>query len=134
NIAINNGGFAIVVNSGTSGLTTTASTSGSIDVNGGSVAVRSRGVSANGAKAVGTLTDGSRINLNGVGAIGAEALNGGTVNIASSATPTFNNTDQIAYRAVGDGSVINSATGVLNVNTDRSMLYRIADGALLTLG
>lgn len=134
NIAINNGGFGIVVNSGTSGLTTTASTSGSIDVNGGSVAVRSRGVSANGAKAVGTLTDGSRINLNGVGAIGAEALNGGTVTIASSATPTFNNTDQIAYRAVGDGSVINSATGVLNVNTERSTLYRIADGALLTLG
>lgn len=134
NIAINNGGTGIAVDSGTSGLTTTASTSGSIDVNGGSVAARSRGVSANGAKAVGTLTDGSRINLNGVGAIGADALNGGTVNIASSATPTFNNTDQIAYRAVGDGSTINSATGVLNVNTERSTLYRIADGALLTLG
>lgn len=134
NIAINDGGFGIVVNSGTSGLTTTASTSGNIDVNGGSVATRSRGVSAVGAKAVGTLEDGSLINLNGVGAIGAEALEGGTVNIASSATPKFNNTDQIAYRAVGEGSAINSATSVLNVNTARSTLYRIADGATLTLG
>lgn len=134
NITINNGGTGIAVSSGTSGLTTTASTSGTIDVNGGSVAARSRGVSASGAKAVATLTDGSLINLNGIGAIGADALNGGTVNIASSATPTFNNTDQIAYRAVGAGSTINSATSVLNVDTARSTLYRIADGALLTLG
>ncbi|MCT4704572.1 autotransporter outer membrane beta-barrel domain-containing protein [Enterobacteriaceae bacterium H16N7] len=134
NISINNGGTGIVVNSGTSGLTTMATTSGSIDVNGGSIASRSRGVSANGAKAVATLTNGSLINLNGVGAIGADALNGGTINIASSATPTFSNTDQIAYRAVGARATINSATTVLNVDTDRSTLYRIADGAVLTLG
>ncbi|RJT45048.1 autotransporter outer membrane beta-barrel domain-containing protein [Rahnella woolbedingensis] len=134
NIAINDGGAGMVVNSGTSGLNTTASTSGTIDVNGGSIAIRTRGVSASGAKAIATLSNGSLINLNGVGAIGADALNGGTVNIASSATPTFSNTDQIAYRAVGAGSVINSATTVLDVDTERSTLYRIADGAALTLG
>lgn len=134
NIAINDGGTGIAVNSGTSGLNTTATTSGTIDVNGGSIASRSRGVSANGTKAIATLSNGSLINLNGVGAIGADALNGGTVNISSSATPTFSNTDQIAYRAVGAGSTINSATTVLNVDTDRSTLYRIADGAALTLG
>lgn len=134
NISINDGGTGMAVNSGTSNLNTTASTSGTINVNGGSVASRSRGVSANGAKATATLTNGSTINLNGVGAIGADALNGGTVNISTSATPTFSNTDQIAYRAVGAGSTINSATTVLNVDTERSTLYRIADGATLTLG
>lgn len=134
NIAINDGGTGIIVDSGTSSLSTTAVTRGSIDVNGGSVASRSHGVTASGAKAVATLSDGSLINLNGVGAIGADALNGATVNISSSATPTFSNTDQIAYRAVGAGSTINSATSVLNVDTARSTLYRIADGATLALG
>lgn len=134
NISINDGGTGIVVNSGTGTLNTSASTSGIIDVNGGSVASRSRGVSANGARATATLNNGSTINLNGIGAIGADALNGGMVNIASSATPTFSNTDQIAYRAVGAGSTINSATSVLDVDTERSTLYRIADGAVLTLG
>lgn len=134
NISINDGGFGIAVNSGANGLTTTATTTGKIDVNGGSIASRTRGVSANGANAVATLSSGSLINLNGVGAIGAEAFNGATVNIASSATPTFSNTDQIAYRAVGAGSTINSETTVLNVDTERSTLYRIADGAALTLG
>ncbi|MFS7198436.1 autotransporter outer membrane beta-barrel domain-containing protein [Rahnella inusitata] len=134
NISVNDGGAGIMVNSGTSGLTTTATTSGTIDANGGSIASRTRGVTASGAKAVATLSNGSMINLNGVGALGAEAIDGATVNIASTATPTFNNTDQIAYRASGAGSTINSATSVLNVDTDRSTLYRIADGATLTLG
>ena len=134
NISVNDGGAGMVVNSGSSGLTTTATTSGTIDVNGGSIASRTRGVSASGANAVATLSNGSMINLNGVGALGAEAIDGATVNIASTATPTFNNTDQIAYRASGAGSAINSATSVLNVDTDRSTLYRIADGATLTLG
>lgn len=134
NISVNDGGAGIMVNSGTSGLTTTATTSGTIDANGGTIASRTRGVTASGAKAVATLSNGSLINLNGVGALGAEAIDGATVNIASTATPTFNNTDQIAYRASGAGSTINSATSVLNVDTDRSTLYRIADGATLTLG
>lgn len=134
NISVNDGGAGIMVNSGTSGLTTTATTSGTIDANGGSIASRTRGVTASGAKAVATLSNGSLINLNGVGALGAEAIDGATVNIASTATPTFNNTDQIAYRASGAGSTINSATSVLNVDTDRSTLFRIADGATLTLG
>lgn len=134
NIAINDGGTGIVVNSGTGTLNTTASTSGIIDVNGGSTAARTRGVSASGSRATATLNNGSLINLNGVGAIGAEAINGGTVTVSGSATPTFNNTDQIAYRAVGAGSSINSATTALNATTDRSTLYRIEEGAALALG
>jgi outer membrane autotransporter protein len=133
NIAIGDGGTGIVVNSGTGTLNTTASTSGTIDVNGGSTANRTRGVSASGNRATATLSDGSLINLNGVGAIGAEAINGGKVNVSGSATPAFNNTDQIAYRAVGAGAAINSATSTLNASTDRSTLYRIEDGAALAL-
>lgn len=133
NIAISDGGTGIVVNSGTGTLNTTASTSGTIDVNGGSTANRTRGVSASGNRATATLSDGSLINLNGVGAIGAEAINGGKVNVSGSATPAFNNTDQIAYRAVGAGAAINSATSTLNASTDRSTLYRIEDGAALSL-
>src|SRR5471030_1101862 len=133
NISINDGGTGIVVNSGTGTLNTSASTSGKIDVNGGNTTTRSRGVSASGSKASATLSNGSLINLNGVGAIGAEAVNGATVTVSGTATPAFNNTDQIAYRAVGVGSTINSATSVLNASTDRSTLYRIEDGAGLVL-
>ena len=133
NISINDGGTGIVVNSGTGTLNTSASTSGKIDVNGGNTTTRSRGVSASGSKASATLSNGSLINLNGVGAIGAEAVNGATVTVSGTATPAFNNTDQIAYRAVGVGSTINSATSVLNASTDRSTLYRIEDGAGLAL-
>src|SRR5471032_2453746 len=134
NISINDGGTGIVVNSGTGTLNTSASTSGKIDVNGGSTASRTTGISASGSKATATLSNGSLINLNGVGAIGAEAVNGGTVTVSGTATPAFNNTDQIAYHAIGAGSTINSATSVLNASTDRSTLYRIEDGAGLVLG
>jgi len=133
NISINDGGTGIVVNSGTGTLNTSASTSGKIDVNGGSTASRTTGISASGSKATATLSNGSLINLNGVGAIGAEAVNGGTVTVSGTATPAFNNTDQIAYHAIGAGSTINSATSVLNASTDRSTLYRIEDGAALAL-
>lgn len=128
NITINNGGSGLVVNSGTGTLTTTANNSGNINVNGGSTTARTRGVSATGARAVANLTGGS-LSLNGVGAIGAQATQGATVNIANGATPVFNNSDQIAYHAAGAGSTINSATNSSNVNTARSSLYRIDEGA-----
>ncbi|MFJ5160822.1 autotransporter outer membrane beta-barrel domain-containing protein [Pantoea sp. NPDC088449] len=130
NININDGGTGISVNS--SGTTTTANNSGIINVNGGSTGARTRGVSASGSGAVANLNSGA-LNLNGVGAIGAEALSGARVNVSAASTPVFNNSDQIAYHAAGAGSLINSAANALNANTTGSTGYRIDDGATLAL-
>ncbi|WP_336779187.1 autotransporter outer membrane beta-barrel domain-containing protein [Pantoea sp. USHLN256] len=130
NIAINDGGTGISVNS--SGTTTTANNSGVINVNGGTTSARTRGVSASGSGAVANLNSGA-LNLNGVGAIGAEALSGARVNVSAASTPIFNNTDQLAYHAAGAGSLINSAANALNINTNGSTGYRIDDGATLAL-
>ncbi|WP_345829966.1 autotransporter outer membrane beta-barrel domain-containing protein [Erwinia sp. HDF1-3R] len=127
-IAINDGGTGIQIN-GTTSQATTASNAGTINIEGGSLTSRTRGVSASGQSATATLT--GALNMNGPGAIGAEALNGARVNVASTATPSFNNSDQIAWHAVGAGSVINSADSASNVPTDRSTLYRIDDAASL---
>ncbi|NIG19715.1 autotransporter outer membrane beta-barrel domain-containing protein [Pantoea sp. Al-1710] len=131
NISINDGGTGIAVNSSGSTANTTANNSGNIDVNGGSTTSRSRGVSASGSRAIANLNSGS-LNLNGTGAIGAEALNGALVNIATGSTPNFNSSDQIAYHAAGSGSRINSDANALDVNTLNSTGYRIDDGAGLS--
>lgn len=131
NININDGGTGIAVNSGSSTFATTANNTGTINVNGGSTTNRSRGVSASGNRAVANLNGGT-LNLNGTGAIGAEALNGALVNIAAGSAPVFNNSDQIAYHAAGSGSRISSATNALNINSSGSTGYRIDDGAALS--
>ena len=130
-ISINDGGTGIAVNSSGSSANTSANNSGNINVNGGSRTNRSRGVSADGSQAVASLNSGS-LNLNGSGAIGAEALNGALVNIAAGSAPQFNNSDQIAWHAAGSGSRINSAANALDVNTSNSTGYRIDDGAALS--
>lgn len=130
-ISVTDGGFGMRVN-GSGSQATTANNSGTINVEGGSTSQRTRGVSAAGTRAVANLT--GAINMNGRGAIGAEALNGATVNVGSAATPAFNNSDQIAYHAAGIGSTINSSSATSNVTTDRSSLYRIDDAAALNFG
>lgn len=127
-ISVTDGGYGMRVN-GTGTQATTATNSGTINVEGGSTTARTRGVSATGSRAIANLN--GAINMNGLGAIGAEAINGATVNVSATAIPVFNNTDQIAYRAVGAGSTINSANAVSDVNTARSTLYRIDDAATL---
>lgn len=128
NISVNNGGTGIRVIGGTP-QATTANNTGTLNVNGGSTTSRTRGVSATGSNAIANLN--GAIAMNGLGAIGAEALNGARVNLNAASTPVFNNTDQIAYHAAGAGSVINSATSTNTVSTDRSTLYRIDDAAAL---
>jgi len=134
NISINNGSTGILVDSGDGGKVTTANNNGKIQVNGGSLQARSRGIVAHGDKAIANMAEGSTLELNGVGAIGAEALQGAKINISASARPVFSNTDQIAYRAVGAGSQINSDASEIDANTQRATLYRIEDGANLALG
>ncbi|WP_455813805.1 beta strand repeat-containing protein [Pseudomonas graminis] len=127
-ISVTDGGYGMRVN-GAGTQVTTATNSGTINVEGGSTTARTRGVSATGSRAIANLN--GAINMNGVGAIGAEAINGATVNVSATAIPVFNNTDQIAYHAVGAGSTINSANAVSDVDTARSTLYRIDDAAAL---
>ena len=130
NISISEGGSGIVVNSVGSPFATTVSNSGNIEVNGGSIRNRTRGVTASGAQAVANL-DAGTLTLNGIGAMGAEALSGAQVNIAAGSTPVFNNSNQIAYRAAGSGSRISSASRTLDITTAGSTGYRIDDGAAL---
>ena len=131
-IAITNGSTGIYVASTGSTLATTANNSAAITVNGGSVANRSIGVIADGAKAVANLNAGATLSLKGSGAIGAEALNGATINLVAGATPIFAAADQIAFHAFGAGSTIASAATALDATTQNSTLFRIEDGASLT--
>ncbi|MBP2169384.1 autotransporter family porin [Erwinia toletana] len=127
-ITVSNGGTGILVNNASQ--TTIASNRGVINANGGSAAARTRAVSASGPLAVVNLSAGA-LNLNGVGALGAQALSGAKINLAAEAVPVFNNTDQIAFHASGAGSTINSGSADLDVSTDRSGGYRIDNGAVV---
>lgn len=131
-ISINDGGIGILVNSG-NGLVTTANNFAFINVNGGSLAARTIGASASGANAIVNLAAGSNVIMNGVGAIGAQAVDGGVVNASISSVPLFQNTDQIAFYARGEGSTINSGAASTNASTDRSTIYWIENGADLSL-
>lgn len=131
NITISNGGTGIAVSS--QGAATTANNSGIINVNGGSATSRTRGISASGRGAVANL-NGGVLNLNGIGAIGAEALSGARINVSADSAPAFHNRNQIAWHAAGSGSQINSAASALDVSSTGSSGYRIDDGAALTLG
>jgi autotransporter family porin len=132
-ISVTDGGTGILVDSAGATAATTANTTGSVSVNGGAVADRTRGVVASGTRSTVNLQNGSQVLLNGAGAIGAEAINAGTVNVSNSATPVFGNTDQIAFHALGAGAKIVSAAAALDASTTNSTIYRIDDGATLAL-
>ncbi|WP_287910046.1 ESPR domain-containing protein, partial [Acinetobacter sp.] len=73
---------------------------------------------------------GGQINLTGDGAIGVHARGNAQINVASSAVPTFNNgTDQIGFFIYGQDAAINVDASNMEVNTERSTLFRIAEGA-----
>ncbi|MDM0070563.1 autotransporter outer membrane beta-barrel domain-containing protein [Variovorax sp. J31P207] len=131
-ISITGGGTGIFVSGPAGGRATTANNSSTITVNGGNTPDRTRGVVADGTQAVANMQTGSTLDLTGVGAIGAEALDGGHVTVAGTATPVFGNTDQIAFHALGAGSTVSSTATVLNATGVRSTLFRIEDGATLT--
>ncbi|MBB3228106.1 autotransporter family porin [Luteibacter sp. Sphag1AF] len=132
-IAITDGGTGILVDSTGATSATTGTTTGLVTVNGGSTSARTRGVVATGSRAVVNLSTGSRIQMNGDGAIGAEASNGGTVNVVATATPVFGAADQIAFHALGAGASVRSAASAIDASTANSTIYRIDDGATLAL-
>ncbi|WP_144632493.1 autotransporter outer membrane beta-barrel domain-containing protein [Bordetella genomosp. 13] len=125
---INGIGMLVNANPGTAA---NAQSSGTINVNGGlspASGTRNIGVWVDGALA--TARIGGTVNLSGTGAIGIYAQDGGTVHVAAGATPRFlAGTDQIGFYAAGTGSAIDVADSALSVTTDRSTMFRVADGA-----
>lgn len=126
-------GVGIKVNANP-GSQANAESTGVINVNGNAdpaSGTRNFGVWVDGPGAVANVS--GAINLSGKGAIGAFAQDGGTINIASGADPKFlAGSDQIGYFASGANSKINVAATTMAVNTDRSTLFRVADGASYT--
>ncbi|WP_025138568.1 autotransporter outer membrane beta-barrel domain-containing protein [Achromobacter sp. DH1f] len=135
-ITVGAGGTGIRARDSSGLLATNVNTSGNLVLNGGDVSNRSVGISASGASTTVNMTGGS-IQLNGNGAIGVEALNGATVNLSGSATPSFaaGATGQILFRLVGAGASINTnvpAGNVFDASAKNAILYRLDDGASLS--
>ncbi|MFG1279434.1 autotransporter outer membrane beta-barrel domain-containing protein [Xanthobacter autotrophicus] len=68
--------------------------------------------------------------LTGDGAIGVVARGDAQVTVGAGSVPVFSDgTDQIGFLISGSGASITTAESVLQVGTERSTLFRIADGA-----
>ncbi|KAF3996351.1 autotransporter domain-containing protein [Glaciimonas immobilis] len=140
--AINNGAISVVgannvgikvIDTGSFGSVVTSTTAGSIAVSGGidpTSGTRNYGVWAEGTgSGVATANIDSVISLTGVGAIGVLARGNAVINVGTDVLRNFGNTDEIGFFIDGTNAKINVAAANLNVNTDRSTLFRIADGA-----
>uniref|UniRef100_UPI001BA7EA9E ESPR domain-containing protein n=1 Tax=Budvicia diplopodorum TaxID=1119056 RepID=UPI001BA7EA9E len=133
-ITLQDGGIGLVASS--SNLATTINNSGNLVLKGGTNANRTKGIQASGSAVTVNMTGGS-IDMQGQGAVGVEALDGGKVLLSGTSLPMFaaaatGVTDQIAFRIVGTGSSIqtNLAAGtVLDASGKQSTLFRIEDGA-----
>ena len=86
------------------------------------------GLWADGARAV--AINAGTIELKGDGAIGAHARNGGTIEVEGTGQMNFDGVNQTGYYVLGAGSkVIDNSSGVQNVTTENSILYRVDGGA-----
>lgn len=83
---------------------------------------------------IATATIDGQINLLGEGAIGVHARGNATITVKQDAIPNFiNDTDQIGFFAYGNGArIIIDGTSALQVNTQRSTLFRLENGADFT--
>ncbi|WP_251864780.1 autotransporter outer membrane beta-barrel domain-containing protein [Achromobacter sp. Marseille-Q4962] len=126
-------GVGLMVNADP-GIQANAESTGAINVNGGAdpaSGTRNFGVWVNGAGGMAKL--GGALTLSGTGAIGAFAQNGGVIHVAAGSEPQFlAGTDQIGFYASGAGSAIHTDASAMAVNTERSTLFRVADGAAYT--
>lgn len=133
---VNNIGIKVVSTGATDAAASTTST-GAIDVIGGSdpsTGTRSYGVWVEGTgSGTATANIDSPITLGGQGAIGVHVRsNGSTVvaNVTQNAVPAFGNTDQIGYFLFGNGAQANVASATMNdAGFARTTLFRVADGA-----
>lgn len=70
------------------------------------------------------------INLDGVGAVGGFAKDGGNLTLSGNGAVIFRNSNQVGFYVHGKGSAVdNTGTGVMDVSTENSTLFRIASGA-----
>ncbi|MDM0046283.1 autotransporter outer membrane beta-barrel domain-containing protein [Variovorax dokdonensis] len=134
-IEVGAGGTGIVARDASGAQRTVVNNSGDLVLNGGTMAGRTVGISASGANTSVNMTGGT-IMLNGDGAIGVQATNGATVNLANSAVPGFGaaSSDQILFHLSGAGSKINvdsASTVSLYAPSERSTIYRLDDGAAI---
>ncbi|MDR2216317.1 MAG: ESPR domain-containing protein, partial [Nevskiaceae bacterium] len=115
--------------------------SGTISMEGGldTQGLRNYGIWAEGARATANLVAGGNgdgvVNLNGDGAIGVHARNGGTINIGAGAKGVVfgSGENQIGFFTYGTGSSItNNGSAPLDVSTDFSTLFRVEAGADFT--
>ncbi|EER1716051.1 autotransporter outer membrane beta-barrel domain-containing protein [Escherichia coli] len=114
-----------------------AALSGVINISGGadlSTGLRNYGVWSEGANSMVNIS--GKVNMSGDGAIGVHARDGGSVELSGPGEINFaSGTNQIGYYIYGPtASIINNGTGVQNVNTDDSVLFRVDGGADFTGG
>ncbi len=112
-----------------------AGNAGTINVNGGADALsgtRNTGMWVQDAGSAGTLS--GTVNMTGDGAIGIHARDAGVINVTGNGAVNFSNgTHQTGYFIYGKNSAINNTTtGVQDVSSDDSVLYRIDGGATYT--
>lgn len=130
------GGTGIVAQDASGANTTVVNTSGNLVLNGGDVSQRTTGIIASGAHTTVNMTGGT-VTMNGNGATGVRASEGATVNLSGTATPNFSSTatDQILFAISGAGSTINTSVPVgtvLDASGERSTLFRLEDGAVMS--
>jgi len=118
------------VNSSAAGVITVGGDGDTGNSDGNPFTYRNYAVYAEGINAAATANISSTINLLAAGAIGVHARGTATVNVAPTATLTFNNTNQIGYYAYGQDAKINLANATLNDNTKNgSILFVVDHGA-----
>lgn len=135
-ITVGAGGTGIVAQDASGANTTVVNTSGNLVLNGGDVSQRTTGIIASGANTTVNMTGGT-VTMNGNGATGVRASEGATVNLSGTATPNFSSTatDQILFAISGAGSTINTSVPVgtvLDASGERSTLFRLEDGAVMS--
>ena len=71
-----------------------------------------------------------KINLSGTGAVGVFAKDGGSLTLSGNGAVLFGSSDQIGFYVYGkDSAIHNTGSGVMDVSTENSTLFRIASGA-----
>ena len=133
-ITLQDGGIGLIAHS--SNLATTINNTGNLVLKGGTNTNRTKGIQASGSAVTVNMTGGS-IDMQGQGAVGVEALDGGKVILSGTSLPAFaaqasGVSEQIAFRIVGNGSSIQTnltAGTILDASGKKSTLFRIEDGA-----
>lgn len=122
-------GVGLLVENGVAGGSARAVNDGAIIVGGGISVDRLRSYGIYVANASSSALQNGAVILQGEGAIGVHARNGGTIDVGTTGTVDFRGARQIGYYALGAGSTITGA-GTTDVDTAGSTGLRIEGGAI----